>query len=101
MRPEFLLAIAFAVSVVIVGSSYLGLMSPAAPATARLSLGECITDSDCVPKECCHPSTCVLKTVKQECGLVACTMECRPGTMDCGHGYCTCVNGECQAVMDW
>jgi len=59
---------------------------------------ECNIDDDCVPEQCCHPTTCIPKEKKGVCNL-ACTMECRPGTMDCGGGSCSCDNGKCQVEV--
>lgn len=56
---------------------------------------ECATDSDCVPEQCCHATTCIPAEKKGVCNL-ACTMECRGGTLDCG-GSCACEEGKCAA----
>lgn len=61
---------------------------------------ECVTDLDCVPKECCHPTTCVVSGSQENCATVLCTAECSPGTLDCGQGSCLCVNGKCNAFID-
>jgi len=59
---------------------------------------DCTADSNCVPAECCHPTTCINSESKGVCNLM-CTMECRPGTLDCGQGSCKCIAGNCEAVM--
>jgi len=53
----------------------------------------CRTDADCVPTECCHPSTCENKRFKEPCNVM-CTMVCE-GPIDCGAGSCACVDGKC------
>ncbi len=60
---------------------------------------ECELDSDCVPKEACHPTSCVLKGQEDSRDGFFCTEFCEPGTLDCGQGYCSCVKGECEAVI--
>jgi hypothetical protein len=65
------------------------------PAAAR-----CERDADCVPAGCCHPDACVAKSAAPDCGQVACTMECRPGTLDCGNGRCACEAGSCTARLE-
>lgn len=62
---------------------------------SRAGKVECNTDSDCVPKECCHPVSCVAKDSAPSCSGIACTLECRPATMDCGQGKCLCQNNKC------
>jgi hypothetical protein len=64
---------------------------PVPPATQP----ECATDSDCVPEQCCHATSCINKEKKGVCN-VACTLNCQPGTLDCG-GSCTCDSGKCAA----
>jgi hypothetical protein len=59
---------------------------------------ECTTDSDCIPAQCCHPTTCIPVEKKGVCNL-ACTMNCAPGTLDCG-GSCTCEEGKCIANLN-
>lgn len=60
----------------------------------------CMQNSDCVPAQCCHPTSCVPREQAPDCTDVFCTMECAPGTMDCGQGYCACDNGNCIAVIE-
>ena len=57
---------------------------------------ECSTDSDCIPAQCCHPTTCKAGKEQPECAAVLCSTECKPGTLDCG-GSCTCESGKCVA----
>ncbi len=59
----------------------------------------CEVDEDCVPEQCCHPSSCINRAYAPNCKGVICSMECRPGTMDCGQGYCACIKNKCQAVI--
>jgi hypothetical protein len=59
--------------------------------------GACSQDSDCVPNECCHPTSCILTKDKRPCNLL-CTQNCQPDTMDCGQGSCKCLNSRCEAV---
>jgi len=56
---------------------------------------ECVSDSDCVPSECCHPKWCVRASSAPNCSGVVCTNECKQGTMDCGKGRCVCINNRC------
>jgi len=63
--------------------------------------GECQNlevELDCVPAQCCHPTSCIDKKFAPDCTGVPCTLECSPGTMDCGAGYCARINGVCQVV---
>ncbi|NCO97011.1 MAG: hypothetical protein COZ04_02045 [Candidatus Aenigmarchaeota archaeon CG_4_10_14_3_um_filter_37_21] len=62
-------------------------------------LNKCQTDNDCVPAQCCHPTSCVPLSQRPNCEKVPCTLECRGETMDCGQGSCACVNGKCQ--VEW
>jgi len=59
---------------------------------------ECQADSDCVPEQCCHATSCIPQEQKGVCNL-ACTMNCQAGTMDCG-GSCTCESGKCTAHLN-
>lgn len=68
-----------------------GCVSPPPPGNQTRS---CSVDSDCVPEQCCHPTSCINRTLKQACNE-ACTLECR-GPIDCGAGHCGCINGTCQ-----
>ena len=60
---------------------------------------ECTFDSDCIPKICCHASTCTSKNQAPDCSNLLCTMECAPGTLDCGQGECKCVNNQCKTIF--
>ncbi len=53
----------------------------------------CINDSDCVPAQCCHPTSCINRAYKHVCTLL-CTDVCL-GPIDCGAGSCACINGDC------
>lgn len=56
----------------------------------------CVTDGDCVPEQCCHPTSCINRAYKGVCN-VACTAVCT-GPLDCGAGHCSCVKGSCSVV---
>jgi hypothetical protein len=58
----------------------------------------CTTDADCVPAECCHPTSCVSQAAKPVCSDIMCTMSC-DGPLDCGAGSCGCTNGRCSVVQ--
>jgi hypothetical protein len=53
----------------------------------------CIADSNCVPEQCCHPTSCINRAFKGVC-TVLCTNVCS-GPIDCGAGHCSCINGRC------
>lgn len=59
----------------------------------------CQSDSDCVPKEACHPKTCINKNFAEDNSGSICTAVCEPGSLDCGQGYCSCINNKCNAVF--
>ncbi len=59
----------------------------------------CSVDADCVPAQCCHPTSCLLRENAPSCSGIVCTGECAPGTMDCGCGHCACIKGECR--IEW
>ena len=57
----------------------------------------CTADADCVPVQCCHPTSCVNKaSISRVCNLM-CTQGCT-GPLDCGAGSCGCTNGKCSVV---
>jgi hypothetical protein len=56
----------------------------------------CVSDSDCVPAQCCHADSCINKNFKGVCNLL-CTNVCS-GPLDCNIGYCGCVKGKCSVV---
>lgn len=60
---------------------------------------ECAQDGECVPEQCCHPTSCTRAVAAPDCSETMCTMECAPGTMDCGQGECKCLDGMCEAVL--
>lgn len=62
------------------------------------SAAECGKDQDCAPASCCHPSSCVARSLSPDCRAVMCTLECRPKTLDCGGG-CACLGGRCAAKL--
>ena len=57
---------------------------------------ECSFDSDCVPSDCFHASSCIPKSSAPKCDGVFGTADCRQGTLDCG-GYCSCESKRCVA----
>jgi len=59
----------------------------------------CQTNEDCMPEQCCHPTSCINKAFQPNCSGIACTMECRPETMDCGQGSCACIDSHCEALL--
>ena len=59
----------------------------------------CSTDTDCVPAESCHPTTCINEEFKVY-SEVYCTTDCAPGTLDCGQGSFACVNNVCGVIMN-
>jgi hypothetical protein len=64
--------------------------------TIPVSSQSCTVYDDCVPAECCHPTSCINKAEKRVC-TVMCTMSCE-GPIDCGAGQCGCVNGKCDVI---
>lgn len=56
----------------------------------------CTNDLQCVPAQCCHPTSCINVIYKEPCTEI-CTMECRE-PLDCGAGHCGCVDGKCQVI---
>jgi hypothetical protein len=69
---------------------------PPVVTTVPASSQSCMTDDDCVPAQCCHPTSCTNKANKGVCNLM-CTMSCE-GPIDCDAGRCGCVNGKCSVV---
>lgn len=72
--------------------------TPDNPVTIQENL-TCSSDSDCVPSQCCHATSCINQDYKKPCNLL-CTQECRPGTLDCNKGSCQCVNNQCKAEIN-
>jgi len=60
----------------------------------------CNTDADCVPQECCHPTTCGAPSTKPDCSATMCTLECKSGTLDC-FGGCACGEDKLCAATIW
>lgn len=60
----------------------------------------CSSDAECVPAQCCHPTSCVPASQAPDCSDMFCTEVCEGGTMDCGQGHCACLDGLCTAVID-
>jgi hypothetical protein len=59
----------------------------------------CHRDVECVPARCCHPASCVHRSLHPTCRGISCSLECRPGTLDCGQGHCGCRAGSCVAIF--
>ena len=71
------------------------------PATATISPFDaqtCTTNADCVPAQCCHPTSCVRQDAKPVYTDFMCTMSCE-GSLDCGAGSCGCTNGRCSVIQ--
>ena len=64
--------------------------------TIDQGMSSCSVDSDCVPAQCCHPTSCINRAHKGVCNLF-CTAVCQ-GPIDCGAGHCGCVEGSCQVI---
>lgn len=71
--------------------------SPTVLETLPVDDQTCTTDADCVPAQCCHPTSCVKQAAKPVCDSIMCTMSCE-GSLDCGVGSCGCTNGRCNVV---
>ncbi|MDD1679242.1 MAG: hypothetical protein LUO93_08705 [Methanomicrobiales archaeon] len=56
----------------------------------------CWVDSDCVPEQCCHPTSCINQRFKGVC-TVLCTLVCE-GPIDCNAGHCGCEAGTCRVI---
>jgi hypothetical protein len=69
---------------------------PATVTTVPVDNQTCTIDADCVPAQCCHPTTCVNQASISVCNLM-CTASCE-GPLDCGAGSCVCTNGRCSVV---
>jgi putative hemolysin len=63
-------------------------------ATVTVGDVKCASDEECVPAQCCHPTSCINKDSKGVCNMM-CTTVCEPGSMDCGQGRCVCKDGRC------
>ncbi|MEI6732224.1 MAG: hypothetical protein WCK90_06125 [archaeon] len=60
----------------------------------------CLSDADCMPSPCCHPTSCVPKYRAHDCRGVFCSDVCEAGTLDCGQGSCLCVNNACKTIIN-
>lgn len=58
---------------------------------------QCSVDADCVPAQCCHPTSAVNKASAPDCSGVLCTAVCE-GSLDCGAGEIKCVSNRCIIV---
>jgi hypothetical protein len=70
--------------------------TPPSTAPTPMNVMGCTVDNDCVPKECCHPTSCTNIVAKRVCNQM-CTLNCQ-GPLDCGAGSCGCVQGQCSVV---
>jgi hypothetical protein len=70
---------------------------PVTITTAPVDARTCAVDADCVPAQCCHPTSCVKLAAKPACDNAICTMSCE-GPLDCGAGSCGCTNGRCSVT---
>ncbi len=59
----------------------------------------CQTDADCVPAQCCHPTSAVNKDFAPDCAGILCSQNCEPNTLDCGQGEIKCQAGKCKAII--
>lgn len=71
-------------------------LTPSPIAPTPMTAAGCTVDSDCVPAQCCHPTSCINKVAERACNEM-CTMSCQ-GPLDCGAGSCGCVKGTCSVV---
>ena len=58
---------------------------------------QCSADADCVPAQCCHPTSTVNKANAPDCSGVLCTAVCE-GPIDCGAGEIKCVSNKCTII---
>ncbi|HLD40124.1 MAG TPA: hypothetical protein VJB13_03210 [Candidatus Nanoarchaeia archaeon] len=58
---------------------------------------QCSVDADCIPAQCCHPTSAVNKAEAPDCSAVLCSMSCE-GPLDCGAGEIKCVSNRCTIV---
>ncbi len=54
----------------------------------------CELDSDCIPEECCHPTTCINVDFRLNCSDANCSESCE-SVLDCSRGECVCFDNEC------
>ncbi len=60
----------------------------------------CTSDSDCMPEQACHPTSCINKKFESNKKGTFCTQVCEPGTLDCGQGSCICENNKCKVKFN-
>ncbi len=62
----------------------------------------CQGDTDCVPAQCCHPTSCVNREFSPDCSGIGCTAVCQ-GPIDCGAGECICRDNRCvvESIRIW
>lgn len=71
--------------------------TPTAVAPTPMNAMGCAGEGDCVPAQCCHPTSCINRVAAPDCKDAICTMSCE-GPLDCGAGTCGCVQGTCTVV---
>ena len=59
---------------------------------------KCSVDADCVPAQCCHPSSAANKENAPDCRGLLCGAVCE-GPLDCGAGKIACVSNRCTIVF--
>jgi hypothetical protein len=65
--------------------------------TTTTNITNCDAYTECVPAQCCHPTSCINSRYKGVC-TVLCTQVCE-GPIDCGAGHCGCKEGVCQVML--
>jgi hypothetical protein len=78
------------------GGAATGVGGGAAGSTGS-GMGMCTSNAECVPAQCCHPSSCTSTSFAPNCEGIGCTAVCQ-GPIDCGAGHCECVKGACAVV---
>lgn len=71
--------------------------TPAVVAPTPMNAMGCVVAGDCVPAQCCHPTSCINRAAAPDCEDAICTMSCQ-GPLDCGAGTCGCDRGTCTIV---
>ncbi|RLI88347.1 MAG: hypothetical protein DRO76_00555 [Candidatus Altiarchaeales archaeon] len=79
---------------IIIGILIMGIILIPGCIEEKINRDQCTKDSDCVPEQCCHPTSCVNKRFAPNCSGIMCTMVCQ-GPIDCGAGRCVCKDNKC------
>ncbi|MBI5061545.1 MAG: hypothetical protein HZB67_04500 [Candidatus Aenigmarchaeota archaeon] len=90
-----LLLVSFMLAILFLGSIHIYYTYKSSPYISEKDF--CNVDSDCVPEECCHPTSCVNIQHRPNCEGIMCTAVCQ-GLIDCGAGKCSCIDNRCQVV---